>query len=101
MVLVPIIWRLAPAEVDGILADSGAQTLFVEPAFARDFPAAQVVVMDDGFARWRDAQSSTPPPVTVTRTPTATSPTVTVSPRTVTAPVWTRTATWPPVRTPP
>ncbi|MFN3517995.1 MAG: fatty acid--CoA ligase [Sphingomonas sp.] len=66
MVLVPIIWRLAPAEVDGILADSGPQTLFVEPAFARDFPAAQVVVMDDGFARWRDAQSSTPPPVTVT-----------------------------------
>ncbi|KKI17858.1 fatty acid--CoA ligase [Sphingomonas sp. Ag1] len=66
MVLVPIIWRLAPAEVDGILGDSGAQTLFVEPAFARDFPAAQVVVMDDGFARWRDAQSSTPPPVTVT-----------------------------------
>lgn len=66
MVLVPVIWRLAPAEVDGILADSGAAVLFVDPAFARPFPAAQVVVMDEGFGRWRDAQPDTPPPVTVT-----------------------------------
>ncbi|MDF2495264.1 long-chain-fatty-acid--CoA ligase [Sphingomonas sp.] len=66
MVLVPIIWRLAPAEVDGILADSGSQLLFVEPAFSRDFAVGQVVVMDDGFARWRDAQSPVAPAVTVT-----------------------------------
>ncbi len=65
MVLVPVIWRLAPAEVDGILADSGAGVLFVEPAFTRDFAVSEVVVMDDSFARWRDAQSDAPPPVTV------------------------------------
>ena len=66
MVLVPVIWRLAPAEVDGILVDSGAGVLFVEPAFARDFAVSQVIVMDDCFARWRDGQSDSPPPVTVT-----------------------------------
>ena len=66
MVLVPVIWRLAPAEVDGILQDSGAGVLFVEPAFARDFAVEQVIVMDDSFPRWRDAQSDAPPPVTVT-----------------------------------
>ncbi|OWK28203.1 fatty acid--CoA ligase [Sphingomonas mucosissima] len=66
MVLVPVIWRLAPAEVDGILSDSAAAVLFVEPAFERSFAAAQVVVMDEAFARWRDRQSDTPPPVSVT-----------------------------------
>ena len=66
MVLVPVIWRLAPAEVDGILNDSAAAVLFVEPAFQRQFAAEQVVVMDEGFARWRDKQSDVPPPVSVT-----------------------------------
>ncbi|MCD2315555.1 fatty acid--CoA ligase [Sphingomonas sp. IC-11] len=66
MVLVPVIWRLAPAEVDGILNDSGAAVLFVEPAFQRQFAAEQVVVMDEGFARWRDMQSDAPLPVSVT-----------------------------------
>lgn len=65
MVLVPVIWRLAPAEVDGILNDSAAAVLFVEPAFQRQFAAEQVVVMDEGFARWRDTQSDAPPPVSV------------------------------------
>lgn len=66
MVLVPVIWRLASAEVDGILADSAAAVLFVEPAFERSFAAAQVVVMDEAFAQWRDRQSDVPPPVSVT-----------------------------------
>ncbi len=60
-VFVPVIWRLAPAEVDGILRDSGAGVLFVEPAFARDFDIAETIVMDDGFAAWRDAQSDAAP----------------------------------------
>ncbi|WP_085809386.1 long-chain-fatty-acid--CoA ligase [Sphingomonas sp. TZW2008] len=65
MILVPVIWRLAPAEVDGILADSGARTLFVEPAFNRAFPMANVVILDEGFARWRDAQGPVPPAIAV------------------------------------
>lgn len=66
MVLVPVIWRLAPAEIDGILRDAAAAVLFVEPGFVRDYGVAQTVVLDEGFARWRDAQSDSPPPVTVT-----------------------------------
>lgn len=66
MVLVPVIWRLAPAEVDGILRDSAAAVLFVEPGFRRPFAAEQVVVLDEGFARWRDVQSDAAPPVSVT-----------------------------------
>ncbi len=34
VVFVPIIWRLAPTEIEYILADSSARVLFVEPAFA-------------------------------------------------------------------
>jgi acyl-CoA synthetase (AMP-forming)/AMP-acid ligase II len=66
MVLVPVIWRLAPAEIDGILRDAAPKALFVEPAFARDFGVECTIVMDDSFARWRDEQSDAPPPVTVT-----------------------------------
>jgi acyl-CoA synthetase (AMP-forming)/AMP-acid ligase II len=66
MVLVPVIWRLAPAEVDGILRDAAPSVLFVEPAFVRDFGIDRTIVLDAGFARWRDAQSDSPPPVTVT-----------------------------------
>ena len=66
MVLVPVIWRLAPAEIDGILRDAAAAVLFVEPAFSRDYGIAETIVLDEGFAGWRDAQSDAPPPVTVT-----------------------------------
>ena len=66
LVFVPVIWRLAPAEVDGILRDADARVLFVEPAFAgRDYPVPESIVLDEGFARWRDAQSDTPPDVTM------------------------------------
>ncbi|QNE30891.1 fatty acid--CoA ligase [Sphingomonas sp. NBWT7] len=65
MILVPVIWRLAPAEVNSILADSGAEILFVEPAFERLFPVPTVIVLDNGFAQWRDAQSAVPPAVSV------------------------------------
>ncbi len=77
IVFVPIIWRLAPAEVDHILADSGAGALFVEPAFAavgEEAAAAGLpVVWINGdapagaarFAALRDAAPATPPPVTV------------------------------------
>ena len=64
MVFVPVIWRLAPAEVDGILRDADAAVLFVEPAFARDFGTANTIVMDDGFVAWREAQADAAPPVT-------------------------------------
>lgn len=77
IVFVPVIWRLAPPEIDYILADSGAAAIFAEPAFlgcaapaaARGVP---VVTMDDtgddtGFPAFRDAAPATPPPVTPTQ----------------------------------
>ena len=81
-VLVPIIWRLAPAEMDHILTDSGAAMLFVEPAFAAAArPAATrgvpVIAMGTAaepggepgwpdFVAFRDAAPADPPPVEVT-----------------------------------
>lgn len=77
MVLVPIIWRLAPPEVAYILDDSQAAAIFVEAAFAasaRDAAArgVPVIAMEAGgvdawpqFAAFRDAASAAPPPVTV------------------------------------
>lgn len=76
-VFVPIIWRLAPAEVDHILEDSGAATVFVAPEFAAAVrPAAArgvpVIAMERGgsdgwptFAALRDAASADAPDVTV------------------------------------
>jgi len=67
-VLVPINWRLAAAEVDHILRDSGTQLLLVEREFMpvvaqvrAALPALrQVVVLDDpgpeGFDAWSAAQ---------------------------------------------
>lgn len=66
MVLVPVIWRLAPAEVAGILADAAPAALFVEPAFAEHRDRfSDAVLMGDNFARWRDAQDDAAPAVTV------------------------------------
>ena len=60
MVLVPVIWRLAPAEIEYILTDCDAAALFVEPLFATQAFDGPRVAMDDSFDSWRDAQSDAP-----------------------------------------
>ena len=70
VVLIPIIWRLAPAEIEYILADSDAKVLFVEPAFSAVGEAAEargmkVIDMEEGFARLLEGGAPTAPPVTV------------------------------------
>jgi acyl-CoA synthetase (AMP-forming)/AMP-acid ligase II len=70
VVFIPIIWRLAPAEIDYILADSGAKVLFVEAAFAPvgEAAAAQgmtVIDMDTGFARLLGSSPATAPIVSI------------------------------------
>ena len=67
-VLVPLNWRLAPAELAHILRDSGAQALFAEPDAldAASGPVAELaapaaVVPVDAFSAWRDGHSATPP----------------------------------------
>ena len=60
MVFVPIIWRLAPAEVAFILEDAGAKVLFAEDEFADAPFAGPRVSMEGEFADWRDAQSTDP-----------------------------------------
>lgn len=57
MVFIPIIWRLAPAEVDFIMKDSGAAVLFREDEFSAVAFDGPVVSMEREFASWRDAQS--------------------------------------------
>lgn len=58
MVFIPIIWRLAPKEVDFILNDSGAKVLFVEQEFADQLPFdGPKILTDDSFDTWRDNQS--------------------------------------------
>jgi long-chain acyl-CoA synthetase len=60
MVLVPIIWRLAPAEIDFILKDAEAAVLFVEPLFESQAFDGPRVILDERFDGWRDAQSDGP-----------------------------------------
>ena len=60
MVFVPVIWRLAPAEVDFILGDAGAKVLFHEDEFAAAPYDGPRVSMEREFAAWRDAQSPEP-----------------------------------------
>jgi acyl-CoA synthetase (AMP-forming)/AMP-acid ligase II len=67
MVLVPVIWRLAPAEIAYILKDAGAAALFVEPLFGGQEFAGPRVAMDGSFDAWRDAQSADPVATTVDR----------------------------------
>lgn len=59
-VFVPIIWRLAPAEVDFITRDAGATVLFVEQGFESVPFEGRKIVMERDFAAWRDAQSDAP-----------------------------------------
>ena len=56
-VLVPIIWRLAPAEVAYILEDSTARVLFVEDEFSQVDFEGEIVRMGEEYAAWRDGQS--------------------------------------------
>lgn len=64
VVFVPIIWRLAPAEVAGILEDAAPGAVFVEPAFSHcASDVARVVLMDERFDLWRDAQPDSGPAV--------------------------------------
>ncbi len=57
MVFVPIIWRLAPAEVRFIIDDSGASALFIEDEFTGIEFDGETISMDHSFESWRDAQS--------------------------------------------
>jgi acyl-CoA synthetase (AMP-forming)/AMP-acid ligase II len=78
MVLVPVIWRLAPAEIDFILADSNATILFVDDELAPiveqldNAPAAVVQFYGKplangwvGFTDWLDDASAQAPQVSV------------------------------------
>jgi acyl-CoA synthetase (AMP-forming)/AMP-acid ligase II len=67
MVLVPIIWRLAPAEIEFILKDAEAGALFVEPQFAAQPFDGPYVTMDERFDAWRDEQSDAPVTTAVDR----------------------------------
>jgi fatty-acyl-CoA synthase/long-chain acyl-CoA synthetase len=71
-VLVPINWRLAPGEIDYILADSGAELIFVETEFSDRVRAGDgvgrrcaVVPVEApgwvgrGYPGWRDAHPDT------------------------------------------
>ncbi len=67
MVLVPVIWRLAPAEIDFILKDAQAAALFVEPLFEAQAFEGPRVMMDERFDAWRDRQTDAPVDSGVTR----------------------------------
>ncbi|ABC64610.1 fatty acid--CoA ligase [Erythrobacter litoralis] len=56
-VFVPVIWRLAPAEIEFITRDAGATVLFVEEGFESVPFEGRKIVMEREFANWRDAQS--------------------------------------------
>ncbi|WBY17111.1 fatty acid--CoA ligase [Erythrobacteraceae bacterium WH01K] len=66
-VIVPVIWRLAPAEVAWILEDSTAPVLFVEDEFSGVSFAGRKIAMGEEFAQWRDSQSDAPVTADVTR----------------------------------
>ena len=57
IVFIPIIWRLAPAEVSFIMQDAGADVLFLEDEFSAGEFSGKTVSMDREFEGWRDAQS--------------------------------------------
>ena len=66
-VFVPVIWRLAPAEVAWILEDSTAPVLFVEEEFSGVPFGGRKVLMGEEFAKWRDSQMEAPVTTEVTR----------------------------------
>ncbi|MFC0284782.1 fatty acid--CoA ligase [Camelimonas abortus] len=75
VIIVPVVWRLAPPEVSYIVQDSGAKLLFIGPEFidlGRQVQAQcpglkQVIAMEGGnpewpdFVSWRDAQPDIDP----------------------------------------
>ncbi|MFD2677022.1 fatty acid--CoA ligase [Camelimonas lactis] len=75
VIIVPVVWRLAPPEVSYIVQDSGAKLLFIGPEFidlgrqvAAECPGLQgVIAMEGGapewpdFVKWRDAQPDIDP----------------------------------------
>ena len=65
VVFVPIIWRLAPAEVDFIMRDAGAGVLFREDEFENVTFDGRIVSMEREFEAWRDSQPDTPVEVEV------------------------------------
>ena len=67
MVLVPVIWRLAPAEIEFIVKDAQAAVLFVEPLFEGQAFDGPRIVMDERFDEWRDSQSDAAPTAKVDR----------------------------------
>jgi long-chain acyl-CoA synthetase len=60
MIIVPVIWRLAPAEIAYILQDCDAAALFVEPLFAAQPFDGPRMLVDESFDAWRDSQPTTP-----------------------------------------
>lgn len=71
VVLAPLNWRLAPAELEVILADVQPAMIFVEEEFQqplKEFLSSmncQVLVMESGFACWRNAQPAEDPGLSV------------------------------------
>ena len=69
LVLIPVNWRLAPAEVDYVIANGGPRMLLADPAFLdrlKDDAGYAILTTEpvDGrldFAAWRDAQDSDDP----------------------------------------
>ena len=59
VVLVPVQWRLAPAEIAGIIADADARLTFADAAF----DVAEAIGMEaERFDAWRDAAPPAPLP---------------------------------------
>jgi long-chain acyl-CoA synthetase len=59
VVLVPVQWRLAPAEIAGIVADAEPRCVFADAGFAEDAPNRVAMA---GFGAWRDAAPAAPLP---------------------------------------
>lgn len=81
VVLAPVNWRLAPAEIAYIVEDCQAEALFVGPefsdsvaGFAQELKRVKTIVAMEGaahgwpdFSEWRDAQSPSDPGLAVAR----------------------------------
>lgn len=78
VIMAPIGWRLAPAEVAYIASDAEAKMLFVGPevvesarAVAAELPDLPMIAMESGpegwrtYEAWRDAQPATDPAVAI------------------------------------
>lgn len=71
VVLSPINWRLAPVEIENIALDAQPQMIFVEKEFSHTLEqllqklSVPVVVMEENYENWRNAQQSTDPKMPV------------------------------------